>query len=229
MNNAELIRKARPLDGVRALVFDLDGTLVDSAIGISASLSSAFKAAGREMPLGDLAKVVGPPINVIALRLEPSLTPDEVTVIEKEYRAEYDANGWRSTTAFAGVVEGLMRLRRTGLRLFVVTNKPRIPTQKMLEHLGIRVAFEAVLTRDTRIPKYANKTEMLAELMRNYGLEAEITAMVGDTSEDQEAARDNGVRFVHVTYGYGCVLETDLQVKQFQALEDMLSRGNKEQ
>jgi phosphoglycolate phosphatase len=173
--------------------------------------------------------VVGPPISIIARRLEPSLTADEVIVIEKEFRADYDANGWRGAIPFDGVVEGLIRLGRAGLRLFVVTNKPRIPTEKMLENFGLNAVFEVVLTRDMRIPKYASKTEMLAELIMNQGIDAAFSAMVGDTHEDQEAARCNGVRFIYVTYGYGSVLETDIQVEKFQAIEELLGQGDMEQ
>ena len=167
--------------------------------------------------------MVGPPINVIARRLEPSLTDAEVSIIEKEYRADYDANGWRATSAFEGVLEGLTRLREAGLRLFMLTNKPRIPTEKILEHLGINATVEAVLTRDTRMPKYTGKTEMLADLIRIHGLDAAASAMVGDTHEDYEAARGNGIRFIYVTYGYGSVLETDLRVERFLAIEDLLT------
>jgi phosphoglycolate phosphatase len=228
MSDAQPMLKAGSLPGLRALVFDLDGTLVDSAPGIGTSLKTAFNAAGREIPTCDLSSLVGPPINIIARRLEPSLTADEVTVIEKEFRADYDAKGWRKAIPFDGVVEGLLRLGRTGIRLFVVTNKPRIPTEKMLENLGLNAVFEKVLTLDTRIPKYANKTEMLAELIRDQGIEAAFSAMVGDTNEDQEAARGNGVRFIYVTYGYGRVLEADIQVEKFQAIENMLCQGDTE-
>jgi phosphoglycolate phosphatase len=157
------------------------------------------------------------------------LTAEEVKAIEKEYRADYDKNGWHATVAFDGVVEGLLRLHRSGLRLFVVTNKPMMPTGKILEHFGVNAAFEAVLTRDSRTPKYASKIEMLAELIKNHGIEAASSAMVGDTSEDQEAARHNGVRFVYVTYGYGSILETDLQIDKFQAIEELLGQGDREQ
>jgi phosphoglycolate phosphatase-like HAD superfamily hydrolase len=73
------------------------------------------------------------------------------------------------------------------------------------------------------MPKYTGKTEMLADLIRIHGLDAAASAMVGDTHEDYEAARGNGIRFIYVTYGYGSVLETDLRVERFLAIEDLLT------
>jgi len=225
MSNAQLTQEESSLAGVKNLVFDLDGTLVDSATGIGISLKAAFQAAGREMPTGDLRSVVGPSINLIARRLEPSLTDDEVAAIERVYRADYDSNGWRSTFPFEGVVEGLSRLQSAGMRLFLITNKPRIPTDKILAHLGINGAFEAVLTRDSRTPRYATKTEMLADLRTKHAIQAAASVMVGDTQEDQEAARGNDMRFVHMACGYGTIPEASLSVEAFQALEHMLTRG----
>ncbi len=229
MNYAYRAGSASPLAGVTALIFDLDGTLIDSVRGISISLKAAFKVASREMPADNLRSVLGPPIAIIARKLEPSLTDDEVAIIEREYRADYDVNGWRVTSAFEGVVEGLRRLREAGLRLFVLTNKPWIPTEKTLEYLGINAVFEAVLTRDARLPRFTSKTEMLAELIRVYGLETTASAMLGDTDEDREAARNNEMRFVHMTYGYGRGVEADIRADRFQAIEEMLTRGNKEE
>lgn len=212
------------LAGFEALVFDLDGTLIDSAPGISASLKAAFRFAGRNMPRAEVRSVIGPPIGVIARRIEPTLTDAEVKLIEQEYRSSYDSEGWRETVAFEGVVEALPRLHAAGWRLFVVTNKPRVPTQKILALLKIESALEAVLSRDSRTPRYASKAEMLADLMAIHKLEPSSTVMVGDTQEDGEAALANHLQFVHVSYGYGAVSDASMTASRFQDIEDMCRR-----
>jgi len=212
------------MNGINSLVYDLDGTLVNSSPGIANSLEIAFAAVGRKLPSVNIRNVIGPPINIIARMIDPSLNDDEVRVIEREYRADYDVNGWRATVAFKGVLGGLQRQRNAGMRLFVVTNKPRIPTEHILINLGMDRFFEGVLTRDMRFPKYASKVEMLAELMMRYQFEPLSALMIGDTREDQEAAQANGIRFIYMTYGYGCVPEAILRAGTFRAIEEILQQ-----
>jgi phosphoglycolate phosphatase len=78
---------------IKALIFDLDGTLIDSMAGIGSALKTAFQAAGRTMPGVDLRRVIGPPITIIARSIEPLLTDAEAAIIERSYRANYDRDG----------------------------------------------------------------------------------------------------------------------------------------
>lgn len=206
-----------------ALIFDLDGTLIDSTAGIGAALAAAFQAAGRSMSRADLRSLIGPPISVIARRLEPSLSDSEVATIESSYRSFYDHEGWRTTVAFPGVADTLHELHRRGMRLFVVTNKPLVPTSKILTHLGLSGLFIEALTRDTGVPHYASKVEMLADLILRQRLNAESSLMIGDTIEDQLAAHDNGLRFLHVTYGYGSVPVATDRIHSFSEMLSLLS------
>jgi phosphoglycolate phosphatase len=229
VNKVKPITDGGALAGVRALIFDLDGTLIDSSPGIAASLNAAFEAVGRHLPTVEIRRIIGPPINVMARKIEPSLTDSEVAAIEQKYRTEYDTEGWRETVPYEGVLESLLRLNEAGLRLFVVTNKPKIPARKILGHLGMSPVFEAVFTRDTRTPMYTSKTEMLAGLIANHRLEAATSAMVGDTQEDQEAAVGNGLQFIHATYGYGIVPEAKLAAVRFEEIEYMFCPGDTKQ
>ena len=70
------------------MVFDLDGTLIDSSPGIALSLAAAFQSVGRVMPETDIRKAIGPPIRIIARRVEPSLTDAELDGIEPSYRSQ---------------------------------------------------------------------------------------------------------------------------------------------
>jgi phosphoglycolate phosphatase len=208
---------------INALVFDLDGTLIDSTAGVGNALSAAFQSAGRMMPAMDLRRVIGPPITVIARRIEPLLSDAEVAVIERSYRAIYDSNGWRDAFAYPAVADTLHIFHRGGLRLFIVTNKPLLPTSNILGHLGFDGLFLEALSRDSRTPHYANKTEMLADLLTRHQLLPDTTLMIGDTSEDQEAAHGNGLAFLHVTYGYGSVTTSTHRIDHFSEIATLLS------
>ena len=188
---------------VQSLFFDLDGTLIDSCPGIAAALTLAFRAAGRTMPPADIRAVVGPPIRIIAKAIDPTLTADELTQIERVYRAEYDSAGWRDTVLFSGVIPLLQELAAAGVRLFLITNKPRIPTSQILNHFSMVEIFNDIVTRDSRTPVYSGKAEMVAEMLTRHSLVPESSILIGDTSEDQEAATVNHLEFIHATYGYG--------------------------
>jgi phosphoglycolate phosphatase len=200
------------------LIFDLDGTLVDSVPGIEIAVEAAFRSIGRSIPAGSLRSVIGPPIGVIARRIEPSLTDDEIAQIEQRFRHDYDTFGWRGTVAFDGVVQTLRELRRRGLQLFIVTNKPRVPTEKILADLALQGFFVEAVSRDSQGAVPLGKTEMLNDLLRRRKLPPETAIMVGDTVEDSDAATVNGLRFVHAGYGYGAPFPATYSIRGFSEL-----------
>jgi phosphoglycolate phosphatase len=207
---------------VEAVIFDLDGTLIDSTPGIESSLSSAFQAVGRKMPGADFRKVIGPPIGIIAKRLEPSLTDDELLRIERVYRSGYDSEGWRESILFEGALATLQSLRQSRVRLFIATNKPVIPTINILAYFEITEMFEAILTRDSRTPAYASKSEMLSKLLEISSLQSDATVMVGDTVEDQRAASSNRMRFIFAQYGYGALASQETSIDCLSRLTRIL-------
>jgi phosphoglycolate phosphatase len=208
---------------VRSLFFDLDGTLIDSCPGIAASLALAFRAAGRTMPPIDLRAIIGPPIRVIATRIDSTLTETELAQIEKTFRAEYDSEGWRQSVLFDGVFSALQKLRGAGARIFLITNKPRIPTGRSLSHFAMTDLFEEIVTRDSRTPNYSGKSEMLSELLLRHRVPAESAIMIGDTAEDREAAAANRLKFIHAGYGYGSITAPCRSISCFQDLWTALS------
>jgi phosphoglycolate phosphatase len=215
------------LSKFRDLIFDLDGTLVDSIPGIGTSLGDAFLSVGREMPFANLRSAIGPPIGIIARRLDPGLSDDEVAQIERHYRTSYDTDGWRNTLLFPGVSETLHACKQQGYHLSIVTNKPRIPTEQILQRLGLESLFESIVTRDSRNPGYGSKAEMLRELLQRHDLLAETTVMVGDTAEDCEAAEANRLHFVYVTYGYGSVASPQMAIDNLSGLLTLLVKDQK--
>jgi phosphoglycolate phosphatase len=206
---------------LKTLVFDLDGTLVDSSPGIATSLAMAFKAVGRVMPTADFRKAIGPPLRGIARRVEPTITEAELDIIEPLYRADYDSRGWRDTVIFDGVIQTLTELKSHGIRLFIVTNKPVLPTRHILEQFSLKDFFAEVLSRDSRSPAFKSKAEMLATLIERYQISTESTLMVGDTIEDLETAHANHVPFLYVTYGFGSV-ESPHYIDRFPALAALI-------
>ena len=199
-------------------IFDLDGTLVDSMPGIASALAEAFHSIGRILPKANLRAAIGPPISIIARRVDPSLTELQALAIEQAYRPLYDEHHWLLTTLFPGVASALHTLNRRGHALFLLTNKPRIPTVRILEHLGLSQLFTDCYTRDRVTPPFASKTLMLEALITQHSLDPAASILVGDTAEDAEAAQANRVSFIFVTYGYGLCPSAANAISDFSAL-----------
>jgi len=188
---------------VRWLFFDLDGTLADSLPGLQASIAEALSSGGRQLRVEDLRPFIGPGIRTILKNLENDLTEAELDEMERCFRASYDTDGVKNALLYEGVKQTLEALKANGAELFLVTNKPKLATVNLMEQHGIAGLFTEMLSRNSRQPGYASKGEMLRELVVRYGLNAERAVMVGDTAEDHHAAREAGMRFAFVEYGYG--------------------------
>ena len=191
----------------QALLFDLDGTLLDSLPGIRHSAMTAFAACGLDVCEDvDLRQLIGPPIRgILAQMAARAASEEELDALVRAFRESYDGEGWRITPHYDGAVEALRTLKGQGKRLFVVSNKPRHISVRILEAEKSLGLFEEVVTKDSREPPYRDKREMMEYLLRKWGLRAEECWMVGDTIEDAEAASHSNIRFCLMSHGYGDV------------------------
>jgi phosphoglycolate phosphatase len=187
----------------RCVIFDLDGTLLDSLPGIEFSARAALAGAGVESAGLELRGLIGPPIRTILGRVAATEDATLLDRLESGFRMSYDSEGWRRTPCFPGAAETLRRLRQAGHRLFVASNKPGAIARRILEEHGLAPQFEEICTRDSARPPYPDKAAMLAALLSRHGLAPEECVMVGDTMEDAEAAALHGLGFIFVEYGYG--------------------------
>ena len=185
----------------KALVCDLDGTLVDSLRGIDASLRDATARILPELRVPDLAPYVGPPIRTMMNRLWPQLSTQQIDELLRGFRKHYDEVGWRESVLYPTVAETLAGLRESGIRLFVLTNKPAHAANAILRHAGVLGLFEAVSCPDGDQP-FTRKPEGARQMLRRYKL-GPATALVGDGADDAEAATACDFAFIFADYGYG--------------------------
>ena len=189
------------------LLFDLDGTLLDSLPGIAFSVHQACREIGLPQPAADLRNLLGPPIRTIFSRAVGTDDPNLLDLLEQSFRASYDNEGWRKTSCFEGAHSALGRMKAEGHQLFVVTNKPKHIAVRILEREGLLLFFEKIYTRDSRTPAFASKDEMLGEFLANYGASSGDCLMVGDTVEDAAAASAVKIEFIYMNHGYGRAAE----------------------
>jgi phosphoglycolate phosphatase len=189
------------------ILFDLDGTILDSLPGIAFSVQEACRLVGLPQRKINLRNLLGPPIRTILSRAVGSDDPELMDHLEKAFRTSYDTEGWRKTSCFDGAHATLGMMKAGGHRLFVVSNKPRHISLKILEREGLLPLFERIYTRDSRTPAYT-KEEMLREFLSEFGVSSPDCLMVGDTLEDASAAATAGIGFVYMTHGYGDLAQT---------------------
>ena len=186
----------------RAIAFDFDGTLVDSAPGILRGISLAL-ATNRVRPVLPLdRRLIGPPLPVTLAKVAGRDDPDLLEALLGDFMRFYDGGTSLDSPAFPGIGETLVALRQCGQDLYLVTNKRGIPTRKMLDHLRWSALFKAVYCLDEH-RECPSKVELLAKTIAAHSLGATDTPYVGDTDGDARAARANGMPYIHVAWGYG--------------------------
>jgi phosphoglycolate phosphatase len=192
-----------PVHPIRAVILDLDGTLVDTAIEIGLALNETLAELGVPVvSLEAATALIGRGVRSLverALREVGGVTDVDRAV--ERFEGHYARIVGTRATLFPGVKEGLVALRDAGLGLAVVTNKPRLFTERLLESLGIDGFFEAVIAGDDGIPRKP-RGDMLVAAARAMNVEIGEALMVGDSGNDVLAARDAGCLVWCVPYGY---------------------------
>ena len=186
------------------VLFDLDGTLIDSAGDLHHAVNSMLAALGRE-PLS-LAQVIGmigngvPTLVTRALAARPGapVGHDDAMAL---FNAAYDAAPTALTRPYPGVVETLERLATTGRTLAVCTNKHEASARRILADLGLARYFDHLVAGDS-LPFRKPDPRVLTETLARLGLAAGDAWMVGDSEVDAATAEAAGVDFVLLTYGY---------------------------
>jgi phosphoglycolate phosphatase len=191
----------------RAVLFDLDGTLVHSAPDLAAA-ANRMRAAFGLPPLAveRVADFVGKGIPMLVRRAlvddlagaaDEALVPRALSVFEACYAEE----SGRSSVVYAGVHEGLARLRAAGVPLGVVTNKSSRFTDALLAQLDLRAPFEVVVSGDTLAARKPDPAPLLHAFAR-LGVAPADGVMLGDSANDVAAARAAGCAAWCVDYGY---------------------------
>jgi phosphoglycolate phosphatase len=206
------------------LIFDLDGTLVDSRPGIQASLEQAVRQVFPKINTHALDFTIGPQIRDIIHNTLGQLTELEMSALESAFRASYDSEGWKNTQIYPGVYETLVALVKRVKNLYIITNKPQLPTSRLLAQVGLTKYFCDVLSPDSRQPKFANKAAILRFLLKKHSIPVEYACYVGDSEEDLVAAQICGISFIGIEYGYGNFHSRGNLPQTLKSFPEILSR-----
>jgi phosphoglycolate phosphatase len=187
---------------IRAFLFDLDGTLIDSKLDLVNSVNFMLLEMQRDvLPLATVASYIG---HGAPRLVADVLGPDAVEADRKRgleiFLAYYSKHNLDATRAYPGVVEGLQSLQDRPMA--VLTNKPAKMSVEILEALGLLKYFRAVYGGDTFEKKKPDPAGALA-ILKNLGANPRGSAMVGDSDVDIKTARNSGMFAIGVNYGFG--------------------------
>ena len=199
--------------------FDLDGTLADTDADIRSAWKAAIKDLSLDCPHFDSEFIAGPPIDEMTKMLFPALyTQDLADSIRVRYAEHYDNDGFPETYEYPGVIDVVKRLKDSGAKVFIATNKRYAGALKMAAKFGWDAIFDGIyagdMYRDVPGIGKMKKGQLLAFIMEKIGARADECVMVGDTCNDFEAAAENSIESIGVRWGYGS--ETDRPVRWAQ-------------
>lgn len=200
------LHQARPsLTGVSCILFDMDGTLLDSAPGVTASAAQALAAVGAPIPAMDtLRRFVGPPM-IESFRTVSQLDEETAQRALQHYRKAYAAHGAEQCSPYDGITDLLEHLHTAGLPMAVATSKVEDQAVRLARRFGIERHFINVCGASDSDGR-ASKAEVIAELLlrlQREGVDISRPAMVGDRSYDVAGAAKHGIPTIFALWGYG--------------------------
>lgn len=190
----------------KTILFDLDGTLVNSYEGITKSICHAMEQLGQPMPGKDLLlPCIGPPL-IDSFQQIMGLDYELAIKAVKIYRDRYSKTGKFELSPYEGIQELLEGLNQRGHTLYVATSKPQPVAEEIIDHTGLSPYFKKVYGAclDGR---FNNKAELLSHLLQQESLDKTTTLMVGDRKFDLLGAAANNMASLGVSYGFGSVEE----------------------
>lgn len=218
--------------GLQAIVFDLDGTLIDSLPDIAAATNVALGQIGLTTLTAEaVAGMVGNGSEVLitraltaVLQRDPSL--DLVADVHATFLAAYDRGACVLTRLYPGASEALDAFRTDGIRLGICTNKPQDITASVLGHLGIADLFDSIVGGSAAAP-LKPAPDMLLRALRELDAPPGASVMVGDSRADAGTAHAAGTHLVLLQHGYSRddlhSLGADAVLPGFAGLPDALA------
>ncbi len=191
------------------VIFDLDGTIIDSSEGITSSVQYALDKRGY--PHGDresLKIFIGPPLREQFMKYCGITDVDEGTALVSAYRENYSVKGIYQCSAYDGIIELLCALRACGCKAIIATSKPERFAKIILDHLSLTEYFDFVGGANLNNTR-TDKAEVIDYALKESGFShlKNDAVMIGDCVHDIIGAKANGLASIAVTYGFGDIGE----------------------
>ncbi|HSY93598.1 MAG TPA: HAD-IA family hydrolase [Candidatus Binatus sp.] len=203
-----LTRRAFNPHSIKLVIFDLDGTLIDSRLDLVHSVNAALRHIGRpELPDDIIASYVGDGAPILIQRALGGEAVDEALIRKglEFFLSYYREHKLDHTTVYAGIPEALAAIQQsangTPRTLAILSNKPVHPSRAIVEALGLGKFFSQIYGGNS-FPSKKPDPEGARKLLEEYGVEPQHAAMIGDSHVDVTTGRNAGMVTVGVTYGF---------------------------
>jgi len=191
------------------LIFDLDGTLIETSKGISAAAEAAFKEILPDYKMPSFKNQIGPPLReLFASHLPPNEPTAKINELVSSFKYHYDSDLWKISKLYNNVIEVLKIIQDQDIECWILTNKRLVPTEKLLKYHKIYGFFKKIITADSSPQN--NKKEAFKEIWSNNHQSNNNIMLIGDSIDDYEISATYGFRFLGIGYGYGSAKLTDI-------------------
>ena len=212
---------------MKAILWDLDGTIINSEEGITKCVQYALRAHGIEEP--DLKKLlcfIGPPLDPV-FREKYGMSEEEAWQSVVTYRERFDVKGIFECCLYDGVKEVIMDMKQKGYVLALASSKPEGACRRILDHFELTPYFDEVVgsTLDGSISTKEEVLEELGRRMASLHIGKDEMCLIGDTKYDAVGAKAFGIRCVGVSYGFGT--REDMLVAGAEAVFDRIEEVEK--
>ena len=181
------------------VIFDMDGTIMDTSDGVMRSVQYALRQMGRpDDDLERIRKFIGPPLYE-AFSEYYGMSDEDATEAVRQYRVRYADIGVLEYTPYEGMLELIADIKSAGMKVGIATGKPEKFTRVILQHSGLEKHVDMLITPNLG-DKKQDKPEMVRAIMEKLGAKA---VMIGDRCFDMEGAVANGIDCIGVTQGFG--------------------------
>ena len=183
------------------LIFDLDGTLIDSSVGIYRAYKESMQSYQTPLEINYFNNYIGPPIQKIIKVLHPTLDDNALMRIRNNFRDLYDSKYFLEFNIYENIINIIQKLSQKN-NCFIVTNKPIKPTKKIINKLKLDENFLDVIGIDSFLSSGQDKSLNLLSLRNQYLLEIKNSFYIGDTYSDFLSAKKNNIEFIAFAKGY---------------------------
>lgn len=204
---------------VSCVLFDLDGTIIDSSPGILRCFKLGLASVGvSDVPDDEylLGRIIGPPLAYSYTKFI-GLSDEESDMAIAAYRADYRVKGYAESTVYSGMTECLSALREAGIPIGMATSKPEEMALSIVKDKNIYHLFDVICGAKPS-DKHSSKPQLITRALDSLGITADKRVfMVGDKSYDIEGAAAVGISSLGVTYGFGTLSELTRSGADFTA------------
>lgn len=200
------------------LIFDLDGTLFDSAPEILVCLKKALQLNNIDINDNLNKSIIGPPLKEALKNLVQKKDNVKIDKIIENFIELYDSDYCYKTKLYSGVKETLKILEKKK-NLILITNKRIVPTEKMLKNSKIIELFDNYFSVDINDQSKKDKSTLISKTIKDYKINPNNTVYIGDTMGDFIASKKNNIKFIYAGWGYGnYVKDADLHLTDIREM-----------